>query len=73
MKKKRVKNEDHGYEVDHRVYVFHNTLLNFNLFLNAEHADEAMDKFDACCFGNRKHWKIFIELSQQPAEGPDDK
>jgi len=30
-----------------------------------------MDKFDACCFGNRKHWKIFIELSQQPAEGPD--
>ena len=50
-----------------RVYVFQNVKHNFNLFIDAEHADEAMDKFDLCDFSNRGEWKIFIELSVQPS------
>ena len=50
-----------------RVYVFQNVKHNFSLFIDAEHADEAMDKFDLCAFSNREEWKIFIELTVQPS------
>ena len=49
------------------VYVFHNTELNINLFVNACGADEAMEIFDACGFLERSQWKIFLELGNQPA------
>ena len=64
MKKK--KKEE--YVEDQRVYVFHNTLFNFNLFINAEDANEAMEKFDQCCMAHREHWKVFVELKEQPSE-----
>ena len=64
MKKK--KKEE--YVKDQRVYVFHNTLFNFNLFINAEDANDAMEKFDQCCMAHREHWKVFVELKEQPSE-----
>ena len=51
------------------VYLFHNTSFNINLYVNANGADQAMQKFDMCCFGHRNDWKIFLELTQQPAKG----
>ncbi len=48
------------------VYMFHNTKVNVNLFVNANGFDQAMDKFDLCCFGIRSDWKIFMECGQQP-------
>ena len=29
------------------VYIFHNILFNFDVFINARGADDAMEKFDA--------------------------
>ena len=69
MKAKRKKQEE-PIEDDHIVYVFHNTLFNFNLFVNATSADAAMEKFDQCCMAHREHWKIFVELKYQPGEEP---
>ena len=63
---KKQKKEE--YVEDQRVYVFHNTLFNFNLFINAEDANEAMEKFDQCCMAHREHWKVFVELKEQPSE-----
>ena len=62
------KQKKEQYVEDQRVYVFHNTLFNFNLFVNAENADDAMEKFDQCCMAHREHWKVFIELKEQPSE-----
>jgi len=62
------KKEDLMEPIGNRVYVFHNTLFNFNLFINAEDADEAMEKFDMCGMMHREQWKIFIELKEQPTE-----
>jgi len=62
------KQKKQQYVEDQRVYVFHNTLFNFNLFVNAENADDAMEKFDQCCMAHREHWKVFIELKEQPSE-----
>ena len=62
------KEEDLMETLNPRVYVFHNTFFNFNLFINAENADEAMEKFDMCGMMHRDHWKIFIELKEQPTE-----
>ena len=55
------------------VYVFHNTLFNFNMFISAYNGEEAMEKFDQCGFAHRTHWKVMVELGQQPSEGSDGK
>ena len=62
------KQKKEQYVKDQRVYVFHNTLFNFNLFINAEDANDAMEKFDQCCMAHREHWKVFVELKEQPTE-----
>ena len=67
MKKKKIEVKENT------VYVFHNTVFNFNMFINAENAVEAYNKFDLCEMTNRGQWKIFIELEQQPMDGPDEK
>ena len=54
------------------VYMFHNTMFNINLFVNANGVEQAMEKFDMCCFGHRENWKIFLELSHQPAKDKND-
>jgi|TARA_X000001382_G_scaffold102382_1_gene77132 hypothetical protein len=54
------------------VYMFHNTVLNIMLFVNCKDADEAAAIFDSCGFINRDHWKIFLEMGQQPTDGPND-
>ena len=43
-------------------------MFNFNMYINASTADEAMEKFDLCCFAHRDHWKVMVELSEQPSE-----
>ena len=63
------KQKKEQYVEDQRVYVFHNTLFNFNLFINAEDANDAMEKFDQCCMAHREHWKVFVELKEQPSKG----
>ena len=63
------KQKKEQYVEDQRVYVFHNTLFNFNLFINAENANDAMEKFDQCCMAHRDHWKVMVELKEQPSEG----
>ena len=57
-------------EIDENsVYVFYNNMFDFNMFINARGADDAMQKFDQCGFAHRDHWKIMMELAQQPSEG----
>ena len=51
------------------VYLFHNTKFNIHLYVNANGADQARQKFDMCCFGHRDDWKIFLELTHQPTQG----
>ena len=53
------------------VYVFHNILFNFNMFINAENVVEAYNRFDQCEMANREQWKIFIQLAKQPMDGPN--
>jgi hypothetical protein len=53
------------------VYVFNNVMFNFNMYINANTANEAMEKFDQCGFAHRDHWKVMVELGQQPSKGPD--
>ena len=60
-------------DVGHSVYVFNNVLFNFNMYINADNADEACEKFDMCGFAHRDQWKIMVELGQQPSEGSDGK
>ena len=57
-------------DCDNSVYVFHNQLFNFDMSINATSADEAMEKFDQCGFAHRDQWKVMVELSEQPSEGP---
>ena len=54
------------------VYMFHNTKVNVNLFVNANGFDDAMNKFDLCMFGYRSDWKIFMECGQQPIGEPNE-
>ena len=42
-----------------------------DVFINARGADDAMEKFDQCEFGKRANWKIMVELTQQPSDGPN--
>ena len=64
---KDVDREDKG-----TVYMFHNTVLNIMLFVNCKDGDEASMVFDSCGFARRSDWKIFLELGQQPVDGPDN-
>jgi hypothetical protein len=52
--------------------VFHNIVTDIQLFVNATNSDQAMEKFDQCGFEPRSHWKIFLELDQQPTDGPNE-
>ena len=54
------------------VYVFHNIVLNINLFVNCKDGDEAAAVFDSCGFARRSDWKIFLELGQQPTDDPEE-
>ena len=67
-KKKAAQDDAHYDNEENRVYVFHNVLFNFNMFINAENANEAMEKFDQCGFAHRNHWKVMVELKEQPSE-----
>ena len=60
--KKKIKIDENS------VYVFYNNLFNFNIYINAKTTDDAMNKFDQCGFAHRDHWKVLVELPQQPAE-----
>ena len=54
-------------------YVFHNIVTDIHLFgSNATNSDQAMESFDQCGFEPRSHWKIFLELDQQPSDGPNE-
>ena len=66
---KQLAQDDAHYEHEkNSVYVFHNILFDFNMFVNASNADEAMERFDQCCMAHREDWKIMVELSHQPSE-----
>jgi len=71
MTKKKKTSQDAYYEEEsNRVYVFNNVMFNFNMYINANTANEAMEKFDQCGFAHRDQWKVMVELSEQPSEGP---
>ena len=72
MKKKYKKNADKKIMTGTNVYVFHNIVTDIQLFVNATNSGQAMQKFDQCGFEPRSHWKIFLELDQQPSEGLDE-
>ena len=72
MTKKKKASQDAYYEEESNiVYVFNNVMFNFNMYVNADNADEACSKFDQCAFTHRDQWKIMVELSHQPSRGPD--
>ena len=66
MKKKKEIQEAGG----NMVYIFHNSKFGMDLFMNAQTAADAMEKFDRCAFENRNEWRISVELPNQPSEGP---
>lgn len=65
MAKRKYKKKQRDYS-DNSVYIFHNQLFNFDMFINATNANEAMERFDQCCMGNRSQWKILVEIGHQP-------
>jgi len=67
-KKKKAAKDAYYEEESNRVYVFNNVMFNFNMYINASTANEAMDKFDQCGFAHRDHWKVMVELKEQPSE-----
>jgi hypothetical protein len=72
MTKNKKTSQDVYYEEEsNRVYVFNNVMFNFNMYINANTANEAMEVFDRCGFAHRNQWKIMVELSEQPSGGPD--
>ena len=68
-KKKKAAKDAYYEEESNRVYVFNNVMFNFNMYINAENANEAMEKFDQCGFAHRDHWKVMVELKEQPSDG----
>jgi hypothetical protein len=72
MTKKYKKDADKKIMTGTNVYVFHNIVTDIQLFVNATNSDQAMEKFDQCGFELRSHWKIFLELDQQPTDGPNE-
>ena len=71
MTKKYKRDADKKIMTGTNVYVFHNIVTDIQLFVNASDADQSMQKFDQCGFEPRSHWKIFLELDQQPSDGPN--
>ena len=69
MKKKKAAQDAYYEKESNRVYVFNNVLFNFNMYINADNADEACEKFDMCGFTHRDQWKIMVELGSQPSGG----
>jgi hypothetical protein len=69
MKKKKAAKEAYYEEESNRVYVFNNVMFNFNMYINADNANEATEKFDQCGFAHRDHWKVMVELKEQPSDG----
>ena len=66
--------EYHGDDDDkNSVYMFHNQILDINLFTNADTFDQAMMKFDLCGFPDRDNWKIFLECGHQPTGGKHER
>lgn len=49
------------------IYMFHNKVWNINLKIQAVGLDQAMQKFDLCCFGQRTEWEIYLKIEHQPA------
>ena len=43
-------------------------MFNFSMYINANTVNEAMEKFDQCGFAHRDHWKVMVELKEQPSE-----
>jgi len=72
MKRKYKNDSDKKIMTGTDVYVFHNMVTDIQLFVNAVDTDQAMDKFDQCGFKPRSQWKIMVELSQQPSDGPSE-
>ena len=68
MKKKYKRDADKKIMTGTNVYVFHNIVTDIHLFVNATNSDQAMESFDQCGFAPRSHWKIFLELDQQPTD-----
>ena len=73
MKKKYKEDANKKIMTGTHVYVFHNIVTDIHLFVNAINSNQAMESFDQCGFEPRSHWKIFLELDQQPTDGPDEK
>ena len=71
-KKKYKRDADKKIMTGTNVYVFHNIVTDIQLFVNATNSDQVMQKFDQCGFEPRSHWKIFLELDQQPMDGPNE-
>jgi hypothetical protein len=72
MKKKYKRDADKKIITGTNVYMFHNIVTDVQLFVNATNSDQVMQIFDQCGFEPRSHWKIFLELDQQPMDGPDE-
>ena len=70
-KKKKAAKNAYYEEESNRVYVFNNVMFNFSMYINADNANEAMEKFDQCGFAHRDHWKVMVELKEQPSDGPN--
>ena len=67
-KKKKAAKDAYYEEESNSVYVFNNVMFNFSMYINASTANEAMEKFDQCGFAHRDHWKVMVELTEQPSE-----
>ena len=67
-KKKKAAKDAYYEEESNRVYVINNVMFNFSMYINASTANEAMEKFDQCGFAHRDHWKVMVELKEQPSE-----
>jgi len=70
QQEKSASDDAHFDHEENNVYVFYNNLFDFNMYINAKNKADAIDRFDQCGFAHRDHWKIMVELAQQPSEGP---
>ena len=60
-------NEWNNEDLERSVYIFHNTVHDIFMYVNCRGADDAMQQFDLCNFKERKEWKIYLEMGDQPA------
>ncbi len=66
--KKLIQKHPYYKHASDSIYIFYNTVFDFNMFINASSSDEAIKKFDQCGFIYREHWKIMLEINYQPTE-----